>query len=411
VPATPASLGYRRRGPVHLECVDRLWVDAVALLAGHLVPQRVPMMLAYAPPSIAPCETDALSAACLASLSTTTYRVLPAWLLQAPGIDAALQQLLDAGLVDAAPEAQEPEAQEEETAVDAAGVFDDWNGAALHYHYASRWSGVLARDEAPVDADGAARAFESSRDAFEQQTLARGSPPTHRPQRGDVAQAIALPRAAPTAFDELLAARETHRLFDPEAALPLAQVAQLLDRCFGVRAQAPLGGGLSALRKHAPSGGGMHPVEAYLLAANVQGLTPGWYHYRACDHELAPMRALTRDVARQGIVDATAGQAYFGTAPMIVALTLRFPRHHWKYPRHARAYRVMQLETGHVGQLFYLAATEAGLGAFITAAINDADVDATLGLDGIEEGCVAIVGCGRPSADGAVLRLSSYVAG
>jgi putative peptide maturation dehydrogenase len=402
VEPAPARRRYRRCGPVFLECGDRLFLDPVALLRGALEPQRLPLLRAYRPPQAGAVELPPLASACLAALSSGVARVLPDWLQSCPDIDAVLVLLRESGLIESVEEAApSPSAL-------VAPSLDDWFGPAALYHFASRWSDVLARDEVPVDASGAAQAFDASRAAFERQTQARGAPPAHFPERGDVAAAIELPRPAPTAFDTLLAARETHRLFDPAAALSLDALARLLRRCFGARAIAPLGGGLSALRKFVPSGGGMHPVEAYPLVANVQGLAPGWYHYRAGEHRLAPLRALTRDAAHAAITDATAGQAYFATAPLLVALTLRFPRHHWKYPQHARALRVMQLEVGHIGQTFYLAATEAGLGAFFTAAINDADLDAVLGLDGVEEGCVAVVGCGHPAPDGAALRLSHY---
>lgn len=400
-----APATYRRRGPVFLQCTDRLWLDPLALLGGTLTPQRLPLLRAYAPPATEPVELEPLGAACLAALSSGVARALPEALRSCVGVDAALRHLLDAGLIEVCAE----------HSADSASALtdpplDDWFGPAAAYHFASRWRGVVARDEVPVEAQQAARAFENSRKAFEQQTLARGTPPTHRPLRGDSARAVDLPQPEATPFDRLLKQRETHRLFDTDASLTLVQVAQLLLRSFGVLGEAPLGGGLTALRKSSPSGGGMHPIEAYLLAVRVQGLESGWYHYRAADHQLAPIRALAAHAARDCIVRATAGQAYFSTAPMIVALTLRFPRHHWKYPQHARAYRVMQLEAGHVGQTFYLSATEAGLGAFITAAINDADVDAELGLDGTDEGCIAIVGCGTPAIDGSALRLSSYLA-
>jgi putative peptide maturation dehydrogenase len=218
-----------------------------------------------------------------------------------------------------------------------------------------------------------------------------------------------LPHVASTALDAVLDRRETHRLFDRARPLTLETVAQVLARSFGATGAAALGGGLSALRKRSPSGGGMHPVEAYPLIVDVEGVAPGWYHYRACDHRLAPLRALSREDARASIGALAAGQEYFASAPLLVALTLRFPRHHWKYPQHARAYRVMLLEAGHLSQTFYLAATDAGLGAFITAAINDADVDAALGLDGVEEGCIALLGCGHPAAEGDALRLSRYL--
>lgn len=399
----PAPRRYRRRGPVFLECGDRLLLDPLALLRGRLEPQRVPLLRAYAPPASAPIELTPLAAACLAALSSGVARPLPAWLLPCPGCDEALDALTETGLIEAV------DADDDPAAALRAPLLDDWFGPAAFYHYASRWSGVVARDEIPADATSAERSFDASRAAFEQQAQARGAPPPHFPQRGDLAHAIDLPLADSTPFDALLAARETHRLFNPDAALDLEEFSRLLQRCFAARGVADLGGGFSALRKSAPSGGGLHPVEAYPLVVNVQGLEPGWYHYRAGEHCLAPLRALSRADARAAITTITAGQAYFATAPLLIALTLRYPRHHWKYPQHGRALRVMQLEVGHVGQTFYLSATEAGLGAFFTAAVNDADIDAALGLDGIEEGCVALVGCGRPAKHGAALRLSHYL--
>ncbi len=397
---------YQRRGPIFLECGDRLWIDPLHLLAGKLTPRRLPLIRVYAPPVAAPIEIDALAAACLGSIAFGCPGVIPEWLQNLDGVETALHVLLKHGLIEAPDETALPA----NVALEPA-PFDDWHGPAVLYHYASRWSGIIARDQVPTDPASAARAFDASHAAFEQQARARGLPPSHQPDRGDTRTVIALPRTPATALDELLRARETHRLYRTDRPLALAQAARVLHRAFGTIGVVALGGGLHALRKHAPSGGGMHPVEAYPLVVDVDGLASGWYHYRACEHRLAPVKAVARDAARREVERLTAGQSYFATAPMVVVLTLRFPRHHWKYPQHARAYRVMLLEAGHLGQTFYLAATEAGLGAFFTAAVNDADIDVELGLDGVEEGAIAIVGCGEPSTEGRALRLSSYVEG
>ena len=57
----------------------------------------------------------------------------------------------------------------------------------------------------------------------------------------------------------------------------------------------------------------------------------------------------------------------------------------------------MLMDAAHLSQTLYLVATERGLGAFVTAAVNDADIDAGSGLDGVDEGTLAVVGCGRPA--------------
>jgi nitroreductase len=73
---------------------------------------------------------------------------------------------------------------------------------------------------------------------------------------------------------------------------------------------------------------------------------------------------------------------------------VRFRRTFWKYRNHAKAYRALVLDVGHLSQALYLAATEYGLGAFITAAINEVDVEQAFGLDPLEEGPLAACGFG-----------------
>jgi nitroreductase len=54
------------------------------------------------------------------------------------------------------------------------------------------------------------------------------------------------------------------------------------------------------------------------------------------------------------------------------------------------------MDAGHLSQTFYLVCTDLGLGAFVTAAINEVDVERALGIDGFGEGAIAILGCGVP---------------
>jgi SagB-type dehydrogenase family enzyme len=74
--------------------------------------------------------------------------------------------------------------------------------------------------------------------------------------------------------------------------------------------------------------------------------------------------------------------------------TSRFIRNFWKYRNHAKAYRALILDVGHLSQTLYLAATELGLAAFITAAVNEIDIENAFGLDPLEEGPLAVCGFG-----------------
>jgi len=77
----------------------------------------------------------------------------------------------------------------------------------------------------------------------------------------------------------------------------------------------------------------------------------------------------------------------------------RFRRNFWKYRNHAKAYRALILDVGHLSQTQYLAATELGLAAFITAAINEVDIEQAFGLDPVEESPLAVTGFGIRAAE------------
>ncbi len=147
------------------------------------------------------------------------------------------------------------------------------------------------------------------------------------------------------------------------------------------------------LKKPVPSGGSLHPTETYLLVQRVEGMTSGLYHYRPVDHALQPLQSPPQplvDFARR----AVSGQHWFADAPVLVILVPRFLRSFWKYRNHAKAYRAMILDVGHIAQTLYLSATDLGLGAFVTSAINEVDIEQALGLDGLQDGPLAICGFG-----------------
>lgn len=157
-------------------------------------------------------------------------------------------------------------------------------------------------------------------------------------------------------------------------------------------------GGLVSLRRTSPSGGGMHPVDAYVAARHVDGLASGYHHYDVESHRLGLLRAVDADAVREEVTGFLVGQEYFGDANVVFFLVARFDRLHWKYPDHERAFLVAVLDAGHLSQTFQLTCTDLGLGSFVTAAVNTADVDLELGLDGCAAATLAVVGCGHRSA-------------
>ena len=68
--------------------------------------------------------------------------------------------------------------------------------------------------------------------------------------------------------------------------------------------------------------------------------------------------------------------------PCVIFLCAALERTMWKY-EDSNAYRVVLIEAGHIGQNIMLAATNHGLTACPTAALNHARIETHLGLQGV----------------------------
>ena len=206
-----------------------------------------------------------------------------------------------------------------------------------------------------------------------------------------------LPDASKTDLDDLLARRTTCRNFDPDQVMPVSDFASLMHRVYGAQAVQALAPGMTALKKNSPSGGGLHPIEAYVLVQRLQSVPPGLYHYHSTGHALQPLKLLDAASAAAHARELVAGQDWFATAPVLVLMAARFKRNFWKYRNHAKAWRAIHLDAGHLSQNLYVSATELGCGAFVTAAINDECAERLFELDGITQGAIAVCGFGRRS--------------
>ncbi len=293
-----------------------------------------------------------------------------------------IEWLLDAGLL-IGDDARSSIHAERDEAIRAT----HWWGPAALMHRFGRWQGIDS--VAAMQASGTT----SAKDLCEK----LGAPPAEVLARVPERQRLPLPRVPEDAFDALLAARTTCRNFDTERAVPLPLLAQLMQRVFAAQATAVVQDDAVFLKKNAPSGGGLHATAAYLLVRNVEGLAAGLYHYHPLDHALEPLPALEEPLdvfARR----ALAGQHWFADAPVQVVLAPRYARSFWKYRNHPKAYRALILDAGHLSQLLYTCATESGLGAFVTSAINEVDIERALGMDPLQEGPLAVCGFGWRAA-------------
>jgi SagB-type dehydrogenase family enzyme len=203
------------------------------------------------------------------------------------------------------------------------------------------------------------------------------------------------PRPAQDAFTRALFARKTNREFSGKA-VRLDAISTLLYYTWGVTGQVltPTFGPLP--RKTSPSGGARHPGEVYLVALDVDGLAPGIYYYNGHRHHLHLLR---RGPLRRQLLDYSIGQTHVGKAAAVFLMTAYFPRSMWKY-KSPRAYRVVTLDAGHLAQTFCLVAAWLGLAPFTTAAFRDTAIENALGIDGISESALYLVGVGMPPTGG-----------
>jgi putative peptide maturation dehydrogenase len=267
-----------------------------------------------------------------------------------------------------------------------------WNELAAVFHAHTRWQGVKGKL-----ADDRSDAAHEVR--LERLRLQRGDPPSHFVRRADAQErhALEVPQLQGPFF-EALYARRTTRAFRVDELLPLPQLEIVLYAVFAAHGLKEFAPGISAIRRTSPSGGALHPIEAYVLANHVDGLPAGLYHYESGTHVLARIESLEHAEVSGLITEFTGGQTYFSDVHAAVIHVARFDRNLWKYTRHRKAYKTVFMDSAHLSQTFYLTAAHLGLGAFYTAAINDADIGTRLGLDPIREAAVAINGLGLPDS-------------
>lgn len=141
----------------------------------------------------------------------------------------------------------------------------------------------------------------------------------------------------------------------------------------------------------APSAGALYPIDTYVFAHGVEELEHGLYHYGVQGHLL---EEVARGNFRGELAEAALFQEFCSEAPAVLVWTSVFPRSKWKYRQ--RAYRYVYLDAGHIAQNLALAAVGLGLGSCQVAAFFDDEMNALLGVDGVEESVIYLSAVGHP---------------
>ena len=357
---------------------------------------------AHAPHLGAAIEIEAMHAPILGALGPVDW--IERDVLDARFGSDAVDALLDAGLL--LTDAADGDQAIAETDFRGQG----WHPPAAIGHMAARWEGVDG-PKAMVDADV---------DTNEGLLRQHGSPPPAMEPSIAAETQVALPKIERNDFDALLDTRATCRNYDPAAQVSLATFSQLMARVFGARGIGHPAPGFDVYKRTSPSGGSLHPTDCWLIVQRVEGIPPGLYRYRIDTHALEPVipgiapprpgdagtmplgdaapRAWTADELQAFARIAVAGQDFFASAAVLCVLAPRFHRNFWKYRNHAKAYRVCVLDVGHLSQTLQLCATQAGLGPFVTGAINEVDLERAFGMTGYAQSPLVVCGFGQRAA-------------
>lgn len=255
-----------------------------------------------------------------------------------------------------------------------------WSPYAAFFHFGTR-NGVFPEDLHSRD-----------RELIEK---ARQSPQPSPTKHVDGVR-LRLP-SSPVSIADLQATLENRRTWRrfSDHPVPAAALGTLLDQTFAVQRRGQVKDQGPVIVKTSPSGGSRHPIEAYLLAWNVDGVKPGAYHYDSDTKELVD---LGRPIAARDIPPLLAHQTYFAAAGAAVIMCPVFARTMWRYEQ-SRAYRTVLIDAGHLGQTFCLVATALGLAPFTTMAFSEDGLEALLGLDGVGECPIYVAGVGMPDPD------------
>ena len=182
-------------------------------------------------------------------------------------------------------------------------------------------------------------------------------------------QRIPLPEAefvGEMSIEEAIKERRSVRDFSRDG-ITLDDVSQLVWAAQGITSKRGF--------RSAPSAGGLYPLELYVVAGNVDGLSPGVYRYRQTEHELILVASGDQ---RKQLATAALGQSWVRRAPAVLVITSVYKRTTGKYGQRGRRYAHM--EVVHAAQNIYLQATARGLGTVMVGAFDDNEVQRALGL-------------------------------
>ena len=176
-------------------------------------------------------------------------------------------------------------------------------------------------------------------------------------------------------FLAIINRRKSHRVYTDEP-ISLTALAYLLWCTQGVKS---IRGKSYATLRTVPGGGARHPFECYMAVRKVEGLESGLYHYLPMTHQIERLGGLDEPMIGKSLQ----GQRWAEKASVVFYYSCVFYRAEWRYG--VQAHPTVLIDSGHVTENLYLAATSIDLGGCAIAAVDGPLANSMFGLDGEEE--------------------------
>jgi SagB-type dehydrogenase family enzyme len=132
-----------------------------------------------------------------------------------------------------------------------------------------------------------------------------------------------------------------------------------------------------------PSAGARYPLEVYVVADGINGITQGLYHFRPDTASLEGMFLLDNDVLESS---KYLNYPWSRDAAVKIFVTAVFSRTLDKYGE--RGYRYVILEAGHLVQNLLLSSSALGVKSCSLGGMNDEYIEDLIGIDGMTESFV-----------------------
>ena len=180
-----------------------------------------------------------------------------------------------------------------------------------------------------------------------------------------------------TDFLGIINDRKSHRVYTGRP-LTLLELSYLLWCTQGVK---DVRGKSYATIRTVPCGGARHEFECYMAVRRVEGLTKGLYHYLPMTHQI---EFLGPSADMEGLISASLMEQNWALkASVVFYYSCVFYRAEWRYG--PWAHPVILIDSGHITENLYLAATSISLGGCAIAAVDPERANREFGLDAVEE--------------------------